>query len=130
MDLVSMQAAGEVLVVDDDTAIVDLIKEVLIEEGYRVRTAYDGLAGLRAIEAVPPALLLTDLRMPRMSGMELVGKARASGYDFPIVIIAATPELAQPLLQLRHTEYLAKPFDLHQLLDRVARHVAPVSFSR
>jgi DNA-binding response OmpR family regulator len=130
MDLVSMQAAGEVLVVDDDTAIALLLEEVLTEEGYRVRMAYDGLAGWRAIQAAAPALLVTDIRMPRMSGTELVRKVRASGYDFPIVIIAATPELAQPLLLVKHTEYLAKPFDLHQFLDRVARHVAPVSLSR
>src|SRR3712207_793617 len=117
-------AVTDILIVEDDPAIIDVLTETLIDEGYHVRTARDGLAGWQAIASVPPALLLTDIRMPVMSGIELVTRVRAAGYTFPIVIIAATEQQAWPLLRLDDTVYIAKPFALTTLLDSVAQYVA------
>jgi DNA-binding response OmpR family regulator len=88
-----------------------------------VRSAGDGLQGLQAIIEAPPALLLLDIQMPAMSGVELARRVRAAGYGFPIVIITATPRLAEPLLMLERVEYLAKPFVLEMLFDYAARYV-------
>jgi two-component system OmpR family response regulator len=118
-------AVGDVLVVDDDPMIISLVTELLTDEGYSVRSACNGLEAWHAIEAALPTLLLTDIRMPIMTGTELVRRLRAAGYDFPIVIIAATPALAEPLLKLDRIEYMAKPFELELLLDGVARYVVP-----
>ena len=117
--------AGDVLVVDDDMGIVDLVVDLLIDEGYTARRAVDGLAAWQAIVQAPPALLVTDIRMPKMTGAELVTRVRAAGYDFPIVIMAATADLAEPLRKLDCVTYLAKPFDVQALLDRVERYVVP-----
>jgi CheY-like chemotaxis protein len=127
MDQTMKLGRDDILVVDDDPMIIALLTELLIEEGYSVRIARDGLEAWHAIESAPPALLLTDLRMPRMTGRELVTRLRARGYDFPILIIAATPALAEPLLQFAPIEYIAKPFELDLLLDGVARWVAPAA---
>ena len=115
----------DVLVVDDDSSILDLVTEFLADEGYRFRRAYNGLEAWQAILHTPPAFLLTDIRMPFMGGPELVTHIRASGYDFPILVMAATPALAVPLLQLDGVEFIGKPFDLGMLLDRIQKHVAP-----
>jgi DNA-binding response OmpR family regulator len=116
---------GDVLVVDDDPSILDLVTEFLSDEDYRFRRACNGLEAWHAITSAPPRLLLTDLRMPLMTGEELVTRLRASGYGFPILLMAATPALAAPLLQLDCIEFIAKPFELDLLLDRVRRYVAP-----
>jgi len=125
MDQDAKLAGRDVLVVDDDPSIIDLVTELLVDEGYRVRRARDGLEAWRAIGARPPALLVTDIRMPVMDGSELVRRLRAHGYDFPIVIMAASPALAEPLLQLDSTAFIAKPFDLEELLDCIRQYVAP-----
>jgi CheY-like chemotaxis protein len=118
------RVAGDVLVVDDDPVIISLLVDLLTEEGYSVRSAADGLEGWLAIVEAPPAILLTDIRMPVMSGAELARRVRAAGYVFPIVIIAATAELAEPLLHLDRTTYLDKPFALDALLECVAQYAA------
>jgi two-component system chemotaxis response regulator CheY len=116
---------GDVLVVDDDLAIIQLVTELLEDEGYTVRSACDGLEAWQAIEDAPPRLLMTDICMPRMTGSELVTRLRARGYGFPILIIAATPALAAPLLHFDSIMYVTKPFHLNVLLDAVQQYVAP-----
>jgi CheY-like chemotaxis protein len=118
---------GDVLVVDDEPVILDLVTEFLAEEGYRFRRACDGLEAWGAITSAPPRLLLTDLRMPVMGGAELVTRLRASGYDFPILLMAATPALSVPLLQLGCIKFIAKPFRLEELLAYIQGCVAPAA---
>ena len=116
--------AGDVLIVDDDPTIVELIAEFLTEEGYPVRTASNGLEGWYQIELAPPAVLLLDMMMPIMNGPELAVRVRTANYTFPIVAIAATPQLAKPLLALEGTMFIEKPFDLGVLLTVVRENVA------
>jgi CheY-like chemotaxis protein len=117
----------DILVVDDDPTIIDLVTELFTEEGYRLQYARNGVEAWEAIAAAPPKLLLTDIRMPFMDGIELVTRLRASGYTFPILLMAATPALAEPLLRLDPIEYIAKPFELELLLDGVQRALAPAA---
>jgi CheY-like chemotaxis protein len=125
MDQDTKPGSGDILVVDDDPMIICLLTELLTDEGYSVRSASDGLEAWHAIESAPPTLLVTDIRMPHMTGRELVMRLRASGYDFPILLVAATPALAEPLVQFDGIEFIAKPFELELLLDGVRRYVAP-----
>lgn len=118
-------AGDDIFVVDDDPAIIELVTELLVDEGYRLRHASNGVQAWEAIASAPPKLLLTDIRMPLMDGVELVTRLRASGAAFPILLMAATPALAEPLLQLKDIEYIAKPFELELLLDGVQRALAP-----
>src|SRR5215210_775538 len=118
---------ADVLVVDDDPAILNLVTEFLEDEGYNVRRAGDGCEAWQAIQDTPPMLLVTDIRMPRMTGSDLVLRLRASGYHFPILLMAASPALAEPLVQFDDIEFIAKPFELELLLDDVQRYAAPAT---
>jgi two-component system, chemotaxis family, chemotaxis protein CheY len=121
------QAGVDVLVVDDDPTILNLVTEFLEDEGYNVRRAGDGWEAWQAIQAAPPMLLVTDIRMPRMTGSELVLRLRAHGSAIPILLMAATPALAEPLMQFDCIEFIAKPFKLELLLDGVQRYLAPAN---
>jgi two-component system, OmpR family, response regulator MprA len=126
----STLAGGDVLVIDDDPTIIALVVEVLTEEGYAVRSASNGIEGLQSIAHAPPALLLLDIQMPGLSGIEVAKQARAANHNFPIVVITATPRLAQSLEHVDGLDYLAKPFELNQLIALVAQHVPPAGVTQ
>ncbi len=122
-----MQRTGSILVVDNDAAIVEMILDVLTEEGYVAYSAANGARALASIARYPPALLLLNLWMPGMSGAELIVQLRAAGLlTMPIVLVTAAPEEAAPLLVPGSIVCLAKPFGLDDLLACVARYVRPV----
>jgi DNA-binding response OmpR family regulator len=122
-----VQRTGNILVVDNDAAIVEMIVDVLTEEGYVAYSAPNGARALAIIARYPPALLLLNLWMPSMSGAELLAQLRATGLlTMPIVLVTAAPQEAAPLLVPGAITCLAKPFDLNNLLACVARYVRPV----
>jgi two-component system, OmpR family, alkaline phosphatase synthesis response regulator PhoP len=104
----------DVLVVDDDRSILDLLTDLLEEEGYRVRRAADGLAALAEVERTEPDLVVTDVMMPRLNGMALAAELRQRGIP-TIVTSAAVPTVDDPCLA-----FIPKPFDIERLLDLVA----------
>jgi DNA-binding response OmpR family regulator len=113
-----------ILVVDDDPAIAALIAEVLTDEGYTVRLAYDASSALAAIAAQVPDLVLTDLLLPGMSGLELLRMVRARGHaDLPIIVVTAAADRAADLTDA--AACLAKPFEIDELLACVERYVSP-----
>ena len=121
-----MHTTSAILIIDDDAAIVDLITEFLTDEGYvayAVPTAADTLA---SIARHPPALILFGLRMPSLSGAELIAQLHDGGLvTIPIVLITAAPYDVAPLLVPGSIECLAKPFELDDLVACVARYVRP-----
>jgi DNA-binding NtrC family response regulator len=117
--------AGDVLVVDDDPVIVELITDALHKEGYAIRRVFNGVEGLMAIAADPPALVLLDLQLPYLNGAAVLAQVRAAHPDLPVILITAVPDQAQPLLEPYHVTCIAKPFDLDTLFDCVARYVQP-----
>lgn len=121
-----MQRPGSVLVVDDQIDIVELVVDFLRDEGYRVTGVTDGLTALSLIESERPRLVLLDMLMPQMTGMEVWQRLQQYN-DTAVVLMTASPNLAEALLPQAQTDYLAKPFDLDQLLDCVARYVNPTS---
>jgi DNA-binding response OmpR family regulator len=123
-----MQRTGSILVIDDDAAFSDLVVEILTDEGYVAYSALSGADALASITCHTPALLLLDLRMPGMSGVELIAQLRRANLaTMPIVVITASPCDAAPLLVPGAIECLAKPFDLDDLLADVAYFVQPLS---
>ena len=119
-----MQCTGYILFVDDDAAIVELVVDVLTDEGYLVLGASDAAQALETMRTHPPALLILDLRMPDMTGTELLLRVQALGLsNLSIVVMTASPNDAVPLAAQGMSECLAKPFAIDDLLACVARHV-------
>jgi DNA-binding response OmpR family regulator len=115
--------AGDVLIVDDDPVIVELITDALSMEGYVVRRVFNGVEGLMAIAAEPPALVLLDLNMPYLDGGAVLAQVRAAHPELPVILITATPDLAAPYMELYHIQCIAKPFKLDALLDCITQLV-------
>ena len=112
---------GRVLVVEDDVAVTDLVREVLRLEGYAVATVSNGAAALEAVAIDPPALILLDLQMPVMDGRSFLHAYRSSAApSAAIVLVSAVLDLARTARELKVEGYLRKPFTLDELLDVVS----------
>jgi DNA-binding response OmpR family regulator len=120
-----MEMINDILVVDDDSATVEFLIEVIREEGYLCCGAYDGESALLAIETARPALVLLDLHLPGLSGIDVVTQLRRHDLaHVPILLMTADAAAAQ-LPTTVFPEYLLKPFDLDTLLMRIGRYVRP-----
>jgi len=106
-----------VLVVDDEDGIRQALDRFLTRQGYRVTQAPDAAAALAAIEGVHPQAMLCDIRMPNMSGVELLPKALAADTDLAVIMLTAIdePRTAIECLKLGAYDYLIKPVDLEEL---------------
>lgn len=116
-----------ILVVDDDENLRWVLQTQLEDMGYVVFTAPDGHQAVAAIEKEPPALVLTDLRMPGMSGMELLDRIHSEYPEVPVVIMTAfgTIQSAVQALRAGAYDYLTKPIDGEELglvVSRVLEH--------
>ena len=112
-----------ILIVDDDASQRRLIEFWLQEDGYRTVTAEDGKTGLRAFEQRAPALVITDVRMPGMSGLDLLGKIKGDNPDIPFILITAfaTVDDAVEALKLGATDYILKPLKADEVKLSVRR---------
>lgn len=112
---------GRILIVDDDEGIRHLLEQFLRECGYTVDSAKDGAEALAKIEDAPVDLLLTDLRMPHFSGMQLLEKVAERGGDAAVVVLTACEDIPMAVgaMKLGADDYLVKPVDLAQLLVSV-----------
>lgn len=110
-----------ILVIDDDPDIIEMLREALEGEGHRVVTARDGMEGLDKLQTVRPALILLDMRMPRMDGWEFARAAKARGNTAPIVVITAAGDARAWAAQISAEAYMSKPFTISQLLGVVDR---------
>lgn len=114
-----------IMVVDDNADHRQLMHEMLAPLGFTVLTAVDGQSCLAAIETTQPDLFFVDIRMPGMSGWELVQTMRARGVKAPMIMLSANiGDGANPTsADAGHSDTLAKPFDLNQLVDRLGTHL-------
>ncbi|MEU6146060.1 response regulator transcription factor [Streptomyces sp. NPDC047081] len=112
---------GAVLVVDDDAAIRRSLERGLRLSGFRVRTADGGREALAAIRETPPDVLVLDISMPGMSGIEVCERLRGDGRDLPVLMLSALDETADRIagLQAGGDDYLVKPFALQELVLRL-----------
>jgi two-component system, OmpR family, response regulator MprA len=110
-----------ILVADDDPAVRDSLRRSLAFNGYEVSTASDGQAALEAVRDARPDLLLLDVNMPTLDGLETCRRLRASGDDLPVLMLTARVEVGDRVLGLDvgADDYLAKPFALEELLARI-----------
>jgi CheY-like chemotaxis protein len=113
--------SGPILVVDDDQAILATVADILALSGYPVITAADGREALRLTAEMRPALVLLDLRMPGLDGWEVARTLRARGVAAPILVMTAAQDAHHWAEQIGADGYLAKPFDLDDLLAAVER---------
>ncbi|MBN1882059.1 MAG: response regulator [Deltaproteobacteria bacterium] len=114
---------GIVLVVDDEAIVRDIISDVLVEVGYVVHTAENGMDALEKIKDEPPDLIITDMKMPKMGGMELLNEINHLKNKFTTVMMTgfATVESAVEAIKQGAYDYIMKPFQFADLL-RVVEH--------
>ncbi|MER7916289.1 MULTISPECIES: response regulator transcription factor [unclassified Streptomyces] len=113
--------SGTVLVVDDDAAIRRSLERGLRLGGFTVRTAADGAQALDAIAETPPDVLVLDVSMPGISGIDVCVRLRDAGSDLPVLMLSALDETADRIagLQAGGDDYLVKPFALQELVLRL-----------
>lgn len=110
-----------VLIVEDDPDVRDALSRALRFEGYDVTTATDGGRALAQVEESEPDVILLDVMMPFVDGLETCRRLRARGYDTPILILTALGEVGDRVdgLDAGADDYMAKPFSLDELLARL-----------
>jgi CheY-like chemotaxis protein len=117
-------ADAPVLVVEDDASILDVVRSALEAEGYDVCTATNGKEGLDRIAQCTPSLVLLDMRMPILDGWQFARELKRRSIEVPVVVMTAAQNARRWAEEIEADAYLAKPFDLDDLLDTVARHRA------
>ncbi len=109
-----------ILVVDDEPAILEVVQKYLAREGFQVGTARDGEAAVTVFNSHPPDLVVLDLMLPRLDGLEVLRRMRASG-PVPVIMLTAKGEEADRIvgLELGADDYLTKPFSPRELVARI-----------
>ncbi len=109
-----------ILVVEDETKIADFVRRGLIYEGYQAQVANDGLSALSLARDTPPDLVVLDVMLPGLDGLEVCRRLRA-GSDVPILMLTARDAVRDRVagLDAGADDYLVKPFDFDELLARV-----------
>ena len=121
-----------VLIVDDDAATRDLVTDLLASEGYMAQAAVTGQSALTCLRNGPVDLILIDLMLPDMSGLELCQQVRARQESrVPIILYSAASGVCwkENSLLAGADDYLAKPFEIGQLLERVGSHLLVTALS-
>jgi DNA-binding response OmpR family regulator len=110
-----------ILVIDDDENLRDMIGVLLERDGFRAVLAPDAKSGLDQAVLGKPALILADLRLPDLSGIEICKRLRASGIQTPIIVLSAAGEEIDKvlLLEMGADDYVVKPFGTRELLARI-----------
>lgn len=112
--------AHTIALVDDDRNIITSVSILLESEGYTVRTYRDGEEGLKGIMNNPPDLVVLDIKMPRMDGMEMLGQLRKDS-QVPVIFLTSKDDEIDELLGLRMgaDDFIRKPFSQRLLLERI-----------
>ena len=112
---------GRILVVEDDPSVQKALKRVFESEGYTVEVQGNGQDALESFRAAHPAIIILDLRLPKMSGSDLCKEIKAQSPTQPIIVLSATSDVSDKvlLLELGADDYVTKPFSPRELLARV-----------
>ena len=113
--------ATRVLVVDDEPNITELVSLGLRYEGFDVSSAHDGRGALRAVRELKPELVILDVTMPDIDGLEVVRRMRAENIWMPVIFLTARDAVEDKIagLTVGGDDYIAKPFSLDELVARV-----------
>ena len=113
---------ARILIIDDDPSLLDALTLAFEDAGHEVLVAPDGVSGAELVLREKPALLVSDINMPRLDGFALCKKIRAEGSAIPIILLSSRDgEIDESLgLELGADDYVSKPFSTRVLLARVA----------
>ena len=116
---------GKILVIDDELDLLSLLMGVLTDEGYQAFSAANGADGVRLNELENPDLIILDLRMPEMDGIETLRNIRKQDDKVKVVILTGygSPDTIRDAADLNVSEYLSKPFDNEQLLRVISETI-------
>ena len=110
----------KILVIDDEPSITRTLRASFLANGYDIRTAHDGIAGLNVLSDWSPDLIITDLAMPDMDGIELCRRVRAVS-SIPVILLSVQDDTQAKIraLDVGADDYVTKPFSIEELLARV-----------
>ena len=111
-----------VLIIDDEEYILNLSKDILSKDNFAVKTAMAGIDGLKLFEREPFDLILTDVKMPVMDGLDVIRQIRANNKEIPVIVITGhgTLDVAIKSLRLGAQGFILKPFTPAELRASVA----------
>lgn len=126
-----MAERSRILIVDDETQITRVLRTTLSSNGYEVKTAADGESGLNAAVDWLPDLIVTDLSMPKMNGIELCRAVRERS-QVPIIVLSVREEEKSKIdaLDAGADDYVTKPFSVNELLARVRANLRRVAVAK
>ncbi|HET8568404.1 MAG TPA: response regulator [Candidatus Limnocylindria bacterium] len=116
-----------VLVVDDDRSILETVSQILRADGYDVLRATSGREALAHLDRVEPSAVLLDMRMPDVDGWAVARAIAARGRRVPVIVMTAAANARHWAEEIDATAFLAKPFDIDELLTVVERHTRPLA---
>ena len=121
-----------ILVVEDEPAMAQGLRDNLQIEGYRVSVCSDGEQGLRRALTDRPDLILLDVMLPKLSGLDVCKTLRSRGFDNPILLLTARGQEMDRVvgLEIGADDYIVKPFGLRELLARIRAHLRREGRSR
>jgi len=119
----------KVLIVEDEAAMATALEDGFRYEGYEVSVARDGGAALRMLSEIQPDLVILDVMLPKMSGLDVCREARRAGNPVPIIMLTARGQEIDKVLGLKlgADDYITKPFSLEELLARIEAVLRRVS---
>ena len=119
-------SAGKILVVDDEPEVRLVLTEFLESRGYEVTAASSGAEAISLVDAIKPHVVLLDVTMPEMDGMETLKRLAAANPGLPIIMVTANADVdvTSRLLAMGAADYIPKPFDLEYLGQAVGIQVS------
>uniref|UniRef100_UPI0040559C7D response regulator n=1 Tax=Candidatus Electronema sp. TaxID=2698783 RepID=UPI0040559C7D len=118
-----METKKKILIVDDEEVILFLYREELEEEGFAVETALNGEQALRQFEAAPPDLVILDINMPGMNGIEVLRQMKERNAGLPVILSSAYPEYKQDFGAWASDEYIVKSANTADLKTAVHKYL-------
>lgn len=114
-------AGNRILIVEDDRTLLEGLRYSLSREGYKISTAVDGVQALEVARAEKPDLIILDIMLPELDGLEVCRILRREGMSIPILMLTAKAEEIDRVvgLELGADDYITKPFNLRELLARI-----------
>ncbi len=120
----SEQVKKKILVVDDEDSIQLLYREELEDEGYEVISAMNGEEALKKFDESPPDLVVLDINMPGIDGIEVLRQMKQAKPGVPVILSSAYPEYKQDLASWASDDYIVKSFDMSELKASIKRHLS------
>ena len=117
----------KILIVDDEKFILDLLRNGLTANGFEVITAFDGFEAILAVEEQKPDMVIADIMMPRLTGLDFLKalKNNKDTRDLPVILISARDEaeMVQKGLGMGAIDYITKPFKINEIVGKLRHHL-------